>query len=526
MPAPRFVSNDLFGAPGVYVRELRPTAPVRGQLRNTVGIVGQCVRGPVNVPIECTSYGRFLAVFGGRDYGAGGAVIGKVWEALQNKPIGKFVVVRAAAAAAAVASFDWETAAGGAGTAVLRIAATSPGLWGNDVSFKVTAATDGDANKFNLTIRYLGTFTTYENLNIFGSNDNLALVVGTDEANLVVLTKLAAGRPVNTAAGVDGADTEGYVNLGETVSGFTSVAGTEGSIADTDYTGAGKAMEILANQKAIGIRYVAGRSNAAVKAKLLALAQAANEGLWLFCPDSSSVTVSTWNTELATMRDDRAVGVYNHPKTRDPDTGEVVTVEPHAWLAGVLSQTEPDVHPGVVDNAPYLAGIVGLTHESLALGDYDALDAAGSTVLERTTDEAGNTIFAFANGVTTDLAANNRQLDGRRQKDFLISGIIQRARGDQFRPNTRKRRLARQADISAWLTELAKAERFVRSDAGGKPLFTYTNDESVNPAGDVDSGIQRDLVRIKLIPMNLVLSLQIEAGTNVDVRVIEVDEAA
>lgn len=523
MPTPRFVTNDLFGAPGVYVREIQPTAPVRGIIRNVVGYVGVCVRGPVDRAVECTSYGRFLEVFGGRDYGAGGAIIGEVWKALQEKPIGKFYVIRAAAAAAVKASFTLETAAGGAGTAVVRIDAANPGVWGNDVAWKVSAASDGVGTKFNLTIRYLGKFYTYQNLNGDGSNDNFVQVVGTDDGTLITVTKLAAGRPNNSAGGVDGADTDGYTKLGQVVAGYTSVVGAEGGITDTDFTATGRALEVMNNTKQVSIRAVAGRSNTTVKTKLLALAALLSDGGWLICPDSSATSLTTFRTEVGTLRHGRIFPVFNSPKIRDPETSETITVEPHTFLASVLSQTEPDVHPGVVDNAPYLAGIRELTFEAMAPTDIDAADADGVTVIERTTDEAGNLIFGFANGLTSDLSKNNRQIDGRRMKDYLISGIVARSRGDQFRPNTKKGREARKAAISGWLTTLAKAERYVKSDDAGKPLFEYVNDATVNPSADVAAGTQRDLVRITLIPKNLVLSLQIEAGTDVNVRVAELN---
>src|SRR5688572_17094015 len=108
MPAPRYVTSDAFGAPGIYIRELTPSRPIRASIAGKRGIVGACVRGPVGVPIEISSYGRFAEVFGERDYGTGGAIVGEVWKSIINKPFSPMVVVRAAAAAAATASFDLE----------------------------------------------------------------------------------------------------------------------------------------------------------------------------------------------------------------------------------------------------------------------------------------------------------------------------------------------------------------------------------------------------------------------------------
>jgi hypothetical protein len=99
MPQPRFQTsiNDAFGAPGVYIKPLAVTAPVRGVFFGVTGLVGQVVRGPVNTAVRCDSFQRFTDVFGGRDYGVnGGSIISDVWWALQQKQFGTFYVVRVA----------------------------------------------------------------------------------------------------------------------------------------------------------------------------------------------------------------------------------------------------------------------------------------------------------------------------------------------------------------------------------------------------------------------------------------------
>jgi hypothetical protein len=507
MPAPRFVTNDVFGAPGLYIRELTPSRPIRGTAVNKRGVTGVCVRGPVGRAIEITSYGRFAEVFGERDYGAGGALAGEVWKSIINKPFSPMVVVRAAAAAAATASFTLETAAGGGGTEVLRVDASSPGIWGNDVRVKVSAATDADANHFNLEVRYLARRTVY----ISTTNDNTALIVGDDDGRLITLTKLAAGRPVNNVAATDGADSEGFVNLGEVVAAFTSVAGTEGTIADSDFTATNGPMEILNGYKGIKARYVAGRSNSAIKAKVLTLAGTLNEGCWLVCPDSSATAHATAITEAGTLRHRRIGYEHNYPITLDPNTAARITTEPHAWMAADLCLLDPDGHPGVEEARDFKVGIIGLTFEGIQDGDYDLLDAAGINALER--DEEGR--ITWVSGVTTSLVNNDRQLDGRFTKDFILSGIASRLKGSKYKPNTKARREDDRAAIAGWLTQLAKSQRFVDVDDNGVPQFSVANDGTVNTETDQAAGIQKTLVRVQLIPMNLVINVLFEAGTDV-----------
>lgn len=521
MPAPRFQNGltDVFGAPGVYIKELAPSAPVRGLFLGITGVTGECVRGPVGRYVEIRSMQRFVDVYGGRDKGInGGAVIGKIWAELQGKSFGTLYVVRAAAAAAVAASFTLEDTAGGAGALIVRVDATSPGTWGNDVMVKVSPASDGISTHWNLTVKLYGKVYPFQNIDTSGSNDNTAFIIGNDDANPVILTKLASGRPVNNAAGVDGADTDGFIKLGQTVSGFTSVAGTDGAIADTDFTGAGKTMEVLNGTRGVGHAFVAGRSNAAIKTKILALGAVANDRLWLACPDSETVTISSAATEVATLRDKHVVYVFNHSYITDPVTGLQVVEQPTSRMASILSQTEPDMHPGIVETADLNKEVIRTQFE-MSDADRDTADAAGITFFNRDLDQSGNQVFLFGNGRTTDLAVNNSQINGQRSKFFLVAGLAQRARGDQNKPNTPDIRAARKAGYEGWLTELAiSAKRFVAVDeATLTPQFEVKNDLQVNTQNDIDAGIQRDLVRVKLIPTNLYLQLNVEIGTTVKI---------
>lgn len=517
MPAFRYVTTQNYGAPGVYIQEREPTPVMRGLMISKTGIAGASVRGPVGRGVEIDSPRRFEEVYGGRDQGAGGAIVSELWKALQSKPFGRLLVFRVAAAAAVVASFSCETAAAGGGTAVLRIDAANPGIWGNGVGWRVSAATDGVATSFNLQIRYLGKVTLYENLNINSTSDNLAAKLGSDDANLVVLTKLAAGRPVNSAAAVDGADADGYTLLGQTVTAFTSVAGTDGAIADSDFTGAGKAMELLnAVSNEVASCSVVGRSNTATKAKAYALAPTCRSG-WTICPDSAAVTRATWITEIGSLRHERVWPIFRHAYIRDT-TDELIAVEPHPFMQSVLSQTDDDVHPGVARNAKFLAGINSLAFPELTQDDIDALDAAGSSVLERRIGPGGQIQWGWAAARTGDLAVNNRQISQRRIKDYLIRGVASRLADDVFEPNTERRRTATKSALDAWLGGLARAERFVDTDEETKqPCFSVVNDLTVNSRNDRKANLQRTEVRVTTIAEQLVVALGIEAGPDVTI---------
>lgn len=508
MTAPFFTNNDadITQLEGLYIQERNPPAIVQGVALNAVAVCGECVRGPVNVVVTITSAGRFKEVFGGRDKtanGTGGTILGKVHQSLINKPFGTLYVVRAAAAAAVSASFTLETAAGGAGTAVLRVDAANRGTWGNDVLVKVSAATDGDANKFNLSVRYLGNDTIYQNLNIQTGFDNTLTVVGTDNGNLITLAKLASGRPVNNAASTDGGDAEGFINLGETVASFVSVAGTDGTIADSDFTGTSGPLELVAAKKGVAIVYVAERMATAIKDKVELLAAAAVDRIFLVGPNDETVLTAAAITDVALQRSDRIIYCYNHAYTRDPDTATEILTRPESWMASILAKTDVDIHPGEEDTKVFTAGITRLYYTALARADYILLKAAGIATLE---DDEGIT---FVSGVTSSLTSGKTEITRRRMTDFIQLSLAAELKYSVKKKNTVSRRRANAALIQGFLKDLQKQERVVED--------YLVDTEKLNTVIGRAAGTEKVLLRVKLLGHILSLSLVTEIGTSVSI---------
>jgi hypothetical protein len=514
---PFFTSNDqdITRLEGLYVKERLPPASVKGINLNTVGVIGDCVRGPVNTVVEIGSEARLLEVFGGRDHGSGGSVVGKVWQALVNRKFGSIRVIRVAAAAAVKASFTLETAAGGGGTAVLRVDASSVGTWGNNVGVKVAAATNGDANYFDLYVRYLGNVKVYKNLTIASTADNTLTILGDDYGNLVTLTKLAAGRPVNNVASTDGADTDGYVLLGQTVASYTSVAGTDGSLAASDYTATGGPMEKINAYKGVGICFVAEPASAhyaAIKAKVLIEAAKVSDRMWIIGANDETVTRTAAVTDVATYRSDRVIYAFNHLYTLDPDTATNMLVRPEGLMASILSQTDVDIHPGEEDAKAYAAGVRSLYNESLTRDDYIACRDAGISALEK--DEG----FAFVSGVTTSLTPGKEQITRRRMADFIQLGVAGFLKYSVKKKNLQTRRNANKAAVQAWLRDLAAAERVVDRNDDGVGLFVVDT-ESLNTTAQRAAGVEKMLVRVKLVSHMLHLVLETELGTGTVIEV-------
>lgn len=506
MTAPFFTSNeaDLTQLEGLYIQEQNPPAIVQGVSLSVVGINGECVRGPENKAVLITSAGRFNEVFGGRDFtsnGQGGTRIGQVHLSLANKPFGSVYVVRAVASNAVKASFTLETTAGGGGAAIARIDAYGFGVHGNNIGWKVAAATDANANHWNLTIRYLGNDTVYQNLDTTVGNNNLATIIGTDDSRLIDLSKLADGRPVNSAPGVDGADASGFTLLGQVVANFVSVAGSEGGITDADFTGTGKGLELLAATKGIAVVMTAERMSTTIKDKMELLAASAVDRVFLVGPDNSSVSVAAAVTDAALQRSDRIVYTYNHPYTRDPDTQSEVITRPESWLASIFSQTDVDIHPGEEDTKKFLAGITRLNNEALQRQDYITLKAGGVCALEH--DDG----FSFVSGVTSTLTSGKTEITRRRMTDYLQLSLAVELKHSVKKKNTVLRRKANAALIQGFLKDLQKQQRIVED-------FQIDTEKLNTPTGRAN-GLEKILMRVKLLGHILYLDLVTEIGTSV-----------
>lgn len=482
MPTPQNITSEAqLGAENTYLLEKDPPALVQGVLSNNVGIVGECVRGPADKIVKIGDPGRFAAVFGGRDYGGGGGVVSDVWQFVLKRTFGDLYVVRAVASDATTAEADFLATA----TPIVNIAASSPGVWGNSITVTIGAATDGDANHWNLTVNWLTDSITYENLDTTAGNDNLVLTIGDDDSNLVVVTKLADGRPDNA---VDQA-------LDDTIA-------SDGTIADTDFTAAGKGIPLLAAKKEANIVCVAGRMNATIKSAMNTEASAAGPGkLFLVDPDSENVTQATYETEVnGFTASDRLIACFNHTRLYDPNTGGKLWQQPSALMASVLSQFEANVHPGVEDDAvvALASGTIELANE-MSEADYKSARENRISAIERVA--LG---YVFRSGVTT-LPGTKGEITARRQKDFLILSAADRVAKDVKRPNSQENRDVRAAAIGAFLETLARNGEYIGT-TDGAPDFIYDT-EGLNNDADRANGIQRDRMSVRLIPHNLWLIL-------------------
>ena len=482
--------SDYSKLEGLYVNEHNPPGFIRGEDLGTVGFGGKCVRGPLT-PTEITSSGRFLEVFGGRDKtakGTGGARIGEVHAALLNKKFGKLVIRRVAAADATKAEHTFSDAVP---TAIAKVIASSVGSWGKDISAEVKAASDGDANHFNVEVTYQGKVTVLKNFDFTAGSDNSAQVVGNDDARLVDVVKLADGRPVNAVSAL-------------------STNGSDGALAVTDYNAA---MNDLAGYPDIDIVLVPEAvtgSAATFHANLVALAAQVSDRIFLTWAQAHGQSVAAEKAQLAAQiltRSDRIVWCYNSPWTIDPDTGLEFQQAPHIWLASILSQIDIDIHAGSEETKALLAGITRLTSPSLGADRQGLIDLrdAGISSLEYVGDG-----FQFRSVVVTDLTPGKTELTRRRMADFLQLGGADRLRHFVKAKGTESNRDTMASELTAFSEELRGAERVIEE---------FEIDQiSVNTKAQRSQGIEKLLWRVDLIDHILALVFETEIGTGVVIQ--------
>lgn len=506
MPAPLFTTNDadVTQLEGVYIKETTPPATVAETSLNIVGVYGVTLKGPTGVPTLITSEQRFIDVFGG-GYLAG-VNINKVWTSLLNKGFSTLYVTRVFAAAAVKASFTMESASGGAGVTTVRIDASSVGSWGNLLQFKVSAATDAVAAHWNLDIKdtITGKIWHYDNLDNSAATNNLAAKMGTDDARPVDLVALSTTRPSNSVVSTDGADTLGYCFLGQTVAGYTSVAGADGSVADGDYFGAGKGLDTLATFKGPAVVYCAEYTSVTLRAATKVFAAASSDRIFLVGSNDQTVLTAAAITDVAINRSDRMCYTYNHAYTIDPVTGQEVLTRPESWMAAVLANTDVDIHPGEEDTKKFLAGITRLYYPSITRADYVLFRAAGISAMEI---DLGSPVFVSAVG--TDLTPGRTELARRRMADFLQLSAAYTLRFHVKKKNTEARRTAIAATLKGWLSGLKQQGRVVEN-------FLIDMD-ILNTPTDRTNGIQRILMRVDLLPHMLSIVLTTEIGTGVTI---------
>lgn len=469
---------------GVVVSEQVPAGFIAGADRNGTIVVGRTLKGPVGVAVQIGSEQEFEDIFGHYTRPNSSTVVNEVRQYLLSKPFANpLVVVRAAAAAAATAEADFDDITP---TAIINIAASSPGAWGADLTAAITAATDGDADHFNLTIAYRGKSITYANLDTTTGNDNLLATIGNGNDVLVTVTKLADGRPLNIAA-----------------TALTDTAGADGTIADSDYTVASTGpLAVAAGYPGVSAVSSADRNTPAIKAAIAVLAAAAVDRMFIIWSGTHGDAVATVAADAATYRSDRIVYCYNSPYILDPEFGTEIQVPPHSFMGSIFSQTDVNWSVSSGRTVKSTAAIRRLTR-TLSRADLITLKNAGVCALE--SQKSG---FRFRSPVTTSLTPGLTEISRRRCADFLQLSVAERLQDFVEEEDTETVNAQIIAEIDAFCADLRDQGRVIAN-------YSITGE-----ATRVD-GVKILKWRVDLIKHLKSIVLETEIGTGLTIEVAE-----
>jgi phage tail sheath protein FI len=127
---------SLLLSPGVYYEAIdygdQAMAPLRSDI---AGFVGIATKGPIDTPIPIESWRQFTTWFGG--FSASGFLAYSVRAFFENGGLRCWVVRVASKDEGTGAARSSQDLAGSAGTQIWAISASSEGVWGNAISFKI-----------------------------------------------------------------------------------------------------------------------------------------------------------------------------------------------------------------------------------------------------------------------------------------------------------------------------------------------------------------------------------------------------
>lgn len=463
---------------GVYVNEVPEPAYVHDTDLSVIGMAGVTVRGPAG-PRAIGDFQRFVEVYGGRTIISGGPTFSQMWLALATLTWGTVVVNRVIASDAVTATKNLLDTA----TPVVRVDASSPGDWGNDLKVAVEAATDGDATHFNVRIDYKGKQVLYQNLDVSAGHDNLASVVGSDEGNLVVLTKLADSSSVDVAA----------------LASLTT--GDDGTVAQADYAAAVTELASYAGVAAVLVPE-APTAIATMNGTYQSLAAEVNDRIFLTWSgvfgQTPSEEIADWTAQITTP-DDRVAWIYNELQVINPETQELEDLGPHLMVASILSQQAPWINPGADRTRKQTQRARSVKNKSISRGDGKLLRASGIAFFEK--QRRG---ILLRDAIMTD----GSQINVRRQKDEIILSVADFLVPFVKDKNTLEVRGLMRGATGAYLEEKKKQEIMVKDFKTG----------TIATEKERGQGIEKLLLAVRLIPDILFLVLVSAIGTTVTVE--------
>ncbi len=484
---------------GVFAIERQPPATIAATGTAMTALVGRFPWGPAQEVTQLTSNAEFIntvAPPGMSRTGTGYlAWSGKAW------PFFKWVRVTGTGAAPSVATVN-KTGP----TAMLTLTLKYNGAAGNSVTWTTSAASDGDANHFNLEITVTsssGTTTDkIENLNYSGvgsdSDPDLtsALLIGT-------IAKLASGVPILTTG--------------------TFSTGSDGTITAPDYVGTegtgDVGMALLEAHDDIDGFFVDDCGNSlrdAVNAGGVAHADYMTDRVYYANGDSGQ-TLSAVQTDVDSYRSKRAVYVDGWGYMRDDVTGALQLVPTAGWAASVAANLSPST-----SIAWKSATVRQLMRKLVSLETPRGMGKVTNTTAGICTIIPGiNGGFVFEAAIVTN-APNDpatKNLTRTRMAHYIARSEVQSLQEFVDSPNVP---FNQQDEINAVTAFLSVLKGNATTDPNNLPHildFSIPNVSQFNPQTQLDAGIFVLPQNIKLSSAQSQIFMSLQIGETVEVNV-------
>jgi len=404
---------------GIYAIEREPPALVQSAGTATALLLGQFPWGPTHVdqatPFHPTNIGDLaltMAPPGMTRTGSGYlALLKKGWYDLR--------IVRAVGSAAAKATANLVNG----GTTILVATLKYVGAAGNSVTWTIAAASDGDANHFDLTITITGASGTSSDIlrNVDASGSSYTDPTTTGCILLGSMTRSNTGRPTD-GTGSFSTGSDGTVNSARYL-------GTAGS---GDY-----GLALAESDRDVRVVFADDPGDvdrAGVMAGLVAHATLMGDRMALIHGDSG-LTLAQAQTDVATSGYSswQAAYVDGWVRIRDDIDGTLRLVPGDSFLASVMTQISPSTSPACKAGfiREMLNGIVSL--------ETSRGEAAGSNTLRgiNTIIKEPNGGWSFEGGVTTIAPSTpaKKRITRTRIGHYIATSVVSSLRDFAGAPN-------------------------------------------------------------------------------------------
>lgn len=424
---------------GAYAIERTPPATLKATGTGVVGLVAQLPWGPMQQVVEPAGTKELLNMFGPR----GMTLTGQGYLALLNKAFPSLRLIRVLGATAAKAEVDIPNSGA---TDIITVVAKYQGSEGNAIDAIVGAASDGDANHFNLTVTVTGASGTttdyFYNLNYSGTGADSSPDFS-DKLLCGAITKLAAGRPANAT--------------------YSLAGGTDGTVDATDYVGTAgspaKGLSLFEDYPEI--RHVcaddAGSSlRAAVNAGLKAHAELMTDRVAYLNGNSGVTTIASVGTDAATYSSRRVVYVDPWVYVRDDVDSTERLVPPSVFAASVAAQMSPSTSIAwkASEVKALLGGIVRL---ETPRGNACSTNTAAGVVTIVKESKGG---YAFEAGVVTAYPSNPayKNLSRTRIGDYIAISFVDSVREMVDAPNVEVNQISLVGALTKFMDNLVRAQ--------------------------------------------------------------------